>query len=161
MSSARPHLVFVYGTLKRGFFNHHLLQKEGAVYKCDGITAEEYPLRCDKYFVPFLLNDAGSGKKVRGEVYSVTDAVLADLDELEKVPIYYERKVVKVEDAKQNENEAAFDCFVYFRTSSAPSLSSPHSNGRVFAEYAIEDHRAHYVPRHQREELLVVDEFSK
>ena len=58
--------VFVYGTLKRGQPNHHLLEnvENGkATFIGEGKTEKKYPLiiasRCN---LPFLLNVEGTGK---------------------------------------------------------------------------------------------------
>ncbi|XWS58015.1 hypothetical protein CRYUN_Cryun09bG0222700 [Craigia yunnanensis] len=80
-------LIFTYGTLKRGFSNHVLLQdlmRTGdAVFKGTYQTVEKYPLVCGPYRVPFLLNMPGSGHRVTGELYAVSDRGLIRADELE------------------------------------------------------------------------------
>ena len=73
-SSSLPHLVFVYGTLKRGEPNHHWMQESDddgrAEFVGSGRTETRYPLViASKYNIPFLLNLPGTGKQVRGEVY--------------------------------------------------------------------------------------------
>lgn len=96
-------LVFTYGTLKRGFSNHCLLQdlaRAGdAAFVAAAATAEPLPLVCGPYRVPFLLNLPGEHgcQRVRGELYSVTPHGLARLDELEGVSrAHYERLPVSV-----------------------------------------------------------------
>lgn len=80
-------LIFTYGTLKRGFWNHTLLQdlmRTGdASFVGSYRTAESFPLVCGPYRVPFLINSPGSGHRVEGEVYAVTNRGLARTDELE------------------------------------------------------------------------------
>lgn len=80
-------LIFTYGTLKRGFWNHTLLQdlmRTGdASFVGSFRTAESFPLVCGPYRVPFLINSPGSGHRVEGEVYAVTSRGLARTDELE------------------------------------------------------------------------------
>jgi gamma-glutamylcyclotransferase (GGCT)/AIG2-like uncharacterized protein YtfP len=83
---AEDHLVFVYGSLKRGGTNHDLLR--GATFEgeraLEGLemwdTGEGFPA-C----VP------GEGT-VHGEVYTVDDATLMAVDRLEGVPDLYERR---------------------------------------------------------------------
>ena len=94
-------LVFTYGTLKRGFSNHVLLQDlfvtGDATFVGASTTAAALPLVCGPYRVPFLLNLPGSGQRVKGELYSVTARGLARLDELEGVSRgHYERLPVEV-----------------------------------------------------------------
>uniref|UniRef100_A0ACD5WE46 Uncharacterized protein n=1 Tax=Avena sativa TaxID=4498 RepID=A0ACD5WE46_AVESA len=96
-------LVFTYGTLKRGFSNHALLQDlfltGDAAFVGAAATASPLPLVCGPYRVPFLLNLPGSVgcHRVKGELYSVTARGLARLDELEGVSRgHYERLPVEV-----------------------------------------------------------------
>ncbi|KAF6001858.1 hypothetical protein F1559_000352 [Cyanidiococcus yangmingshanensis] len=87
----RPHWIFVYGTLKRGWPNHALLHH--ALYEGTFVTIERFPLIIGgPHFTPFLLNRAGVGKHVRGEVYRVDDEELAMLDVLENVGANYHRE---------------------------------------------------------------------
>ncbi|XP_010240851.1 PREDICTED: putative gamma-glutamylcyclotransferase At3g02910 [Nelumbo nucifera] len=94
-------LIFTYGTLKRGFFNHNLVQdmiRTGdAVYLGVYRTVESYPLVCGPYRVPFLLNLPGCGERVWGELYAVSAQGLARMDELEGTSRgHYERLPVEV-----------------------------------------------------------------
>lgn len=80
-------LVFTYGTLKRGFSNHvlmeDLIRSGDASYVGVYRTRERFPLVCGPYRVPFLLNFPGRGQRVYGEVYAVTPRGIARMDELE------------------------------------------------------------------------------
>ncbi|XP_062213930.1 putative gamma-glutamylcyclotransferase At3g02910 [Phragmites australis] len=98
----RRTLVFTYGTLKRGFSNHVLLQELArggdASFVGAATTASRLPLVCGPYRVPFLLNLPGSGHRVAGELYAVTPRGLARLDELEGVSrAHYEQLPVTVD----------------------------------------------------------------
>ncbi|GJN22622.1 hypothetical protein PR202_gb10205 [Eleusine coracana subsp. coracana] len=100
-AAAKRTLVFTYGTLKRGFSNHPLLQELSsagdAVFVGAATTASRLPLVCGPYRVPFLLNLPGSGHRVAGELYAVTPRGLARLDELEGVSrAHYERLPISV-----------------------------------------------------------------
>lgn len=82
-------LVFVYGSLKKGFGNHRLLEK--AISHGKGtISGRIYSLGS----YPGLKEAVDD--KVHGELYEVNDATLAALDRLEGHPRMYERKEVAV-----------------------------------------------------------------
>ncbi|XP_054813741.1 putative gamma-glutamylcyclotransferase At3g02910 [Prosopis cineraria] len=104
-------LIFTYGTLKRGFSNHVLLQdliRSGdAAFVGVFRTSQKYPLVCGPYRVPFLLNFIGSGYHVRGELYSVTARGLARMDELEGTTRgHYERLPISVfSDPAENDGD--------------------------------------------------------
>lgn len=95
-------LIFTYGTLKKGFSNHGLLENMFATgdasYLGPYTTLDEFPLLCGPFKVPFLLNFPGSGHRVSGELYAVSPVALAHMDELEGTTKgHYERLPVKVE----------------------------------------------------------------
>ncbi|CAN6314420.1 unnamed protein product [Urochloa humidicola] len=97
-------LVFTYGTLKRGFSNHPLLQdlaqRGDASFVGAAVTASRLPLVCGPYRVPFLLNLPGEegADRVAGELYAVTPRGLERLDELEGVSrAHYERLPIAVD----------------------------------------------------------------
>ncbi|XVE62317.1 hypothetical protein DITRI_Ditri06bG0108500 [Diplodiscus trichospermus] len=111
-------LIFTYGTRKRGFSNHVLLQdlmRTGdAVFKGTYESVEKHPLVCGPYRVPFLLNMPGLGHRVSGELYAVSARGLARLDELEGTSLgHYERLPIQLMPAgngnKENE-EASWTC---------------------------------------------------
>ncbi|CAL9156644.1 unnamed protein product, partial [Musa hybrid cultivar] len=94
-------LVFTYGTLKRGFSNHGLLQdmvRTGdAAFVGAARTAGRLPLVCGPYRVPFLLNLPGAGERVSGELYAISPRALARMDELEGTRKgHYERLPISV-----------------------------------------------------------------
>ena len=91
------HHVFVYGTLKRGFANHHLFPPARFVGEC--VTVARYPLViAGEWFLPVLINEAGTGSEVLGELYSLDRDSLAALDELEGLgaPLGYVRLEIQI-----------------------------------------------------------------
>jgi len=108
-----PHRVFVYGTLKRGFPNHHYM--DGAAYLGDARTVDAYPLVVGgRWFTPYLIPERGSGHRVKGELWEVPQNLMPALDELESVhlPTGYRRALVPVVvDASASPAEA----WAYFR----------------------------------------------
>lgn len=106
-------LVFTYGTLKRGFSNHKLLesliQSNHASFVGPAATSSPVALVCGPYRVPFLLNLSDSRSDeiypVSGELYAVSPLGLARLDELEGVAKgHYERSPLMVRLIKGEEN---------------------------------------------------------
>lgn len=94
--------VFVYGTLKQGQPNHYWMTDATAgapaTFVSAGRVVEEYPLViATRYNVPFLLDKPGTGKLIRGEVYSVDAAKLAHMDVLEQYPEFYTRQTLDIE----------------------------------------------------------------
>jgi gamma-glutamylcyclotransferase (GGCT)/AIG2-like uncharacterized protein YtfP len=73
-------LVFVYGTLKRGLSNHHYLA--GQTFVGEASTAPGFALY-DVGGYPGMVRAPGCAGGVSGEVWSVDDACLSRLDELE------------------------------------------------------------------------------
>ncbi|PTX96419.1 gamma-glutamylcyclotransferase family protein [Opitutus sp. ER46] len=78
-----PHLLFVYGTLKRGGPNHHLLAAQR--YVAPARTVPGHTLyHLGEY--PGLVADPADAEGVAGELWSVSSACLAALDRFEGVP---------------------------------------------------------------------------
>lgn len=112
-------IIFVYGTLKRGFYNHTLIEElirtRDAAYLGPHTTVEAFPLVCGPHGIPYLVNLTGSGHRVRGELYSVSSGLgQARLDELEGVERgHYERLPVAVV-AAEGGGERVLDVEAYF-----------------------------------------------
>ncbi len=90
------HMVFVYGSLKSGFHNHHLI--DDAEFICKTRTREPSWL-LEQFnskskpgaFVPGVVP---GNSYVSGEIYKVNDAGLEKLDKLEENGTRYQRKKV-------------------------------------------------------------------
>ncbi|HVZ65866.1 MAG TPA: gamma-glutamylcyclotransferase family protein [Lacunisphaera sp.] len=74
--------VFVYGTLKTGFENHHFLAGQRLLGAAN--TVEGYTLFSLGDY-PGMVRSSEPGRQVLGELWEVDDACLAALDELEGV----------------------------------------------------------------------------
>ncbi len=85
-------LVFVYGTLRRGFCNHHLVR--GSAFVGQGETVGRLVMHVAGQ-IPFA-HDAEAAYPIVGEVYAVDGLTLATLDHLEDHPRWYVRTPVEV-----------------------------------------------------------------
>ncbi|WP_374435588.1 gamma-glutamylcyclotransferase family protein [Inhella sp.] len=117
------HLIFVYGTLKQGFRNHHINHGE----RLPGVfhTVAALPLYVvGPNHLPWLVNAPGQGEPVAGELYRVDDAGLARMDELEQIerPDWYLRQPLQV----RGEDGRVWDCEVYFGAASRLQLDPVH-----------------------------------
>jgi len=100
----RQHIIFVYGTMKRGFPNHRLLAD--ARYLGTASTVERYALYVDM-FPGVHPGDAVS--PIRGELFEVGADDLRRLDALEGHPNLCRREMVAVETG-----EGRRDAWIYF-----------------------------------------------
>lgn len=115
-------LVAVYGTLRQGFHNHHLLQD--SMLLAPGETNESYRMVCDG--IPYVLpGDTPEGHRLYVEVYAVDDETLARLDQLEGHPDWYYREPVRISLA----NHLQVTADLYFNPSA-------NDNGVYFKDYA-------------------------
>lgn len=87
------YLIFVYGTLKRGFWNHSLLEHSAFIGKAR--TGREFTLKVNG--LPYLIEEEGIGAS--GELYAVSKMTLKSLDKLEGHPGFYQRKKIQVIDS--------------------------------------------------------------
>lgn len=83
------HLVFVYGTLRKGQSNHHFLQECELLGQYN--TDPSYSLfNLGPY--PAVIE----GKKsILGEVYLIDEETLGWLDKLEDIPVEYRRETIE------------------------------------------------------------------
>ena len=102
----RKNLVFVYGTLRNGYGNHHLL-KEAHCYGI-GCTDACYAMYLVHGF-PYVTSTEARYRIV-GELYAVDDDTLNILDSTEGHPIYYERREIPVTVCDEH-----YTAWMYFR----------------------------------------------
>ncbi len=80
-------LLAVYGTLRKGMPNHHMLRGSELVW--EGYIEIPYKLVVCSY-IPFLVR-CEEKRRIYVEVYRVDEELLGILDEFEDVPELYER----------------------------------------------------------------------
>jgi gamma-glutamylaminecyclotransferase len=85
------YLLFVYGTLKKGYPNHHLLQESRFID--EAVTKKKYALYNSG--IPFLIKYE-SISYIHGEVYEIDDNIIKKVDALEGHPDWYKREKIEV-----------------------------------------------------------------
>jgi gamma-glutamylaminecyclotransferase len=98
-------LLFVYGTLRIGGANHHLL--EGALSHGQARTIDPYALYLGDY--PYVAKSPPVSPIV-GEVYAVDARILELVDDLEEHPDWYRREPVQV----RLDNGGQLTAWLYF-----------------------------------------------
>lgn len=114
--------LFVYGTLKRGECNHHLMGD--CPFVQTAVTKPAYRLYdCGRY--PALV-PAANGLAVEGEVYLVDDETLKWLDKLEDAPRLYQLRAVDLVSPSHSVYTYLYVQSVQWFTDSGTSWSKPH-----------------------------------
>lgn len=100
------HIVFVYGTLRKGQGNSHLLDRSKFLGRAK--TKEKFALYTKG--IPFLSRMKAVSQAL-GEVYAVDDATLERLDQLENHPNWYCREEAEI---LLEENGKVMTAWIYF-----------------------------------------------
>lgn len=102
--------LFVYGTLKKGFENEHLLDKAKYISKARTVRKfAMYEARGREY--PYLLKDKPLNY-IEGELYKIARKdLLKKIDILEDSPDYYTRESIEVKSRSFDTNKRAFTYF--------------------------------------------------
>jgi gamma-glutamylcyclotransferase (GGCT)/AIG2-like uncharacterized protein YtfP len=98
-SDKDPHtLIFVYGSLKRGFQRHKVLTNGGAQFAGAGITFDtNYTMHTLDAF-PAVIQDGKDNSRfaICGELYTVNKNVLDTIDAVESDGLLFSRKLIEV-----------------------------------------------------------------
>jgi len=101
------HLVFVYGTLKKGYRNYKYFLDQLEPIKAE---LEGFTLHAGPYF-PFAKRSKGK-EIIKGEIYQINDEKLKQLDMLEGVPHHYQR-VICYPQVKGKAKGDEPECWIY------------------------------------------------
>lgn len=87
--------ILTYGTLKKGFYNHYLI--EHLEYVDEAMTCEKFQMYPSvNYAFPFVIKSE-KNNQIFGEVYKLTSSKDLDLlDELEGYPDLYIREEIEI-----------------------------------------------------------------
>ena len=86
------HLIFVYGTIKRGYINHRRVLSS-ATFVSEAKTEPRFVILYDGHLPYMIAKDEGLA--VQGEIFAVDDDTLSGLDRLEGHPDFYIRTPIK------------------------------------------------------------------
>lgn len=110
--------LFIYGTLKRGFYNHSVLKN--AKFIANVTTCEKYPLFKLKEPYPYLQNNKGVGKIIHGELYFIEEKYISNIDAFEGAPnLYHRDKITVLLDGEKIPYATLglrAECWTYFKT---------------------------------------------
>lgn len=133
-------IVFIYGTLKRGFALHDQGIR-GAPFLGAYRTVEPYPMFvAGPWYGPMMLDRPGVGLPVQGEAYEVDAAQLARIDEVENLGEPGNLRI-----ALNIERLEGGDRRIAFAYPKSPEMAVPAHTGYL-ADY--HDHR--FIPPDQR-----------
>ncbi|PRQ18779.1 putative gamma-glutamylcyclotransferase [Rosa chinensis] len=151
---SKPHLIFSYGTLKRGFHNHkltkELIDQDDAVFIGPYVTLHTHPLVCGPHGLPYLINLPGLGHRIRGELYAVSTRGLARFDELECTSIgHYERLPVQLTVSADRDDVVPVEAEAYFAHRSFGEAMWERNGKEGLSEFT-ENEAKRYVKRQDR-----------
>lgn len=86
--------IFIYGSLKKGFYNHDVLKSIDARFIKNVQTTPDY-LLVDLTYFPGLVRSE-NGKSIKGELYEIDEQGKKILDILEAVPTLYKDEVIQL-----------------------------------------------------------------
>lgn len=113
----RRHLLFVYGTLKKGFLRHSMLKSKKPLFVGDGwTTASWYKMEYTNGKNPYPVATFDvQGAKIHGEVYLVPPEAIVLCDFYESNGAYYDRRQVTIDITNANNPTVPLSvpCWIY------------------------------------------------
>ena len=110
------HLLFVYGTLKKGFDNHNMIA--GSYFVAIGRTVKRFAMY--KQMVPYVTKSEAVSP-IFGELYRVHGSALDILDLFEGDPVWNYREEIEV---LLDQNSATVTAWMYFNDTPVGELVS-------------------------------------
>lgn len=98
--------IFVYGSLKKNFKYHYLIEHLNFIGEAKTLDKLEMK-RYKDYEFPYILNKAT--EIISGELYELSKKDLLDIDYLEGYPSFYSRKEIYV-----ISNNIKYKAFIYY-----------------------------------------------
>lgn len=121
-----------------------------AVFKGTYRTVEKFPLVCGPFKVPFLLKIPGSGQRITGELYAVSNRGLSRVDELEGTSRgHYRRLPIEVVAAGEEESGMITCAEAYYAEGSYDREMWRKNGGKGIGIYSEKEARG-YVKRKDR-----------
>jgi len=109
----RMYSVFLFGTLKEGFPNSST--NKGSRVDGEFLTKVRYPLYLvGERYSPWLVLSEGEGFQIRGQVFTIDEATLDDMDRLERIHQADGYRRVQVEVISESTGEE-MQVFVYVK----------------------------------------------
>lgn len=97
IAHALSDLVFVYGSLREGLGNHHVLEGNNAKKIADTSVEIPFTMKDIGAFPGLVPNADGDVNAIYGEIYSVSKEGMRALDSLEGFPRFYSRILIPTE----------------------------------------------------------------
>lgn len=126
-------LLFVYGSLKKGFDNHNLISKYSKRFG-KAHTVKKFGMFEDSFGnYPYLINQPY--EKIQGELYQICRKDLMErIDEFEGAPDYYQREKIEIKS-----HHGLQRAFVYIQSNvEAPLDQKPLTEWNNASEYKVE-----------------------
>lgn len=102
-------VIFVYGSLKRGFMNHHVMERAAGKFLGTAVTTDDYDM-VDLGAFPGVVSPGNF--QIKGEVFLVDNHEI--IDRLEGHPNFYRRERVIVQGIeKEPFDKAEWDVWMY------------------------------------------------
>eukprot|EP00924_Labyrinthula_sp_SR-Ha-C_P010068 snap_masked-scaffold_40-processed-gene-0.43-mRNA-1 protein AED:1.00 eAED:1.00 QI:0/0/0/0/1/1/3/0/175 len=164
--------IFVYGTLKRKFYNSRLffdtenfhdlgktknitslLTNAKAVFVTEGTTVRNnfWFSVGGQFNTPYVMEVKQGGNIVKGEIFEVNDSMINLLDILEAVPDHYTRKEVMI---RTIDTEKELSCFMYIKTVFEEELLKNKSVNEYFWNQQLKT-REVYTPKKSKGSIIL------
>jgi len=131
--------IFVYGTLKKEYHNHSMIEKETFISR--GLLSKENRFKMVSMgsfpaIIPTAL--ANEAQDIEGEIWEISDQTFKSVDTLEGFPTFYWRDQFNINTNEREHylNEQQHLCWVWFlQHKKAKNMDLPEIPGRLIVNY--------------------------